>query len=97
VNFEFNTDEETQEFCREIVKCLEKYCSKSSTEAINLINLYWKNGGDFTKDDFRLHEDPYYWAMTIVHDRIIGDNDPFWYKNPNLYPAPKDFLDYWYK
>ncbi len=94
--FSFKTTENTHKYCIEVVECLKTYCGKSEEKAIQLVNRYWENEGTFEDDDFRLHEDPYYWAMCIAHDRIIGDNRPDWDKDPTLWPPPKAFRERWY-
>ena len=96
MKFSFPTTPETNEFCTVVVKCLVKYGNKSEEEALNLVNSFWEKAGEFTVDDYRLHEDPYYWAMCIFHDRQIGDNRPEWWKDPTLWPPPKEFLEYWH-
>ena len=94
--FKFVTTQETSEFCLEVVRCLEIYCQKERVDAINLVNSFWADKETFSNEDYRLHEDPYYWAMCIAHDKVIGDNNLHWDQNPLLWPPPKDFLAYWY-
>jgi len=96
VKFVFETTLETQGYCEEVVNCIVKYGNKPEAAAVELVNLFWKDKKEFFELDFRLHEDPYYWAMCIIHDRSIGDNRPHWEKDPALSPPPKEFLDRWY-
>ena len=96
MKFSFKTTENTHKYCMEIVECLKTYCGKFEDEAIQFVNMYWEDEGTFGDDDFRLHEDPYYWAMCIAHDRLIGDNRPAWDQDPRLWPPPKAFRERWY-
>ncbi len=92
MKFEFKTTKETYEYCVEVVQCLVLYCNKSEEEAIELVNKDWKDDGPFDENDYRLHEEPYYWAMCICHDRVLGDNRPDWFRDPALWPPPKEYF-----
>ncbi len=96
MNFKFETTEETLEYCNEIVSCLIEFAGKSQNEAESLVNEYWSDEPIFTDDDFRLHEDPYYWAMCIIHDSKIGSNNPNWTRDKKFWPPPKSFTIRWY-
>lgn len=93
--FEFATTTETKVYCEEILRCMQQYGFMSSREAaLELMNRYWA-GEDFSDCDLRLHEDPYYWALSFLHG-IWGDNLPDWWKDPSLWPPPQDFRDRWW-
>jgi hypothetical protein len=92
IPFAFKTTEETYGYCLEVMQCLVSYCHKSEEAAIKLVNRYWQEYDLFDEYDYRLHEEPYYWAMCICHDRILGDNRPDWFRDPTLWPPPKAYF-----
>jgi hypothetical protein len=92
MEFSFTTTEETYKYCCEVVDCLVTYCGKTQEEALELVNLIWKDEPIFDEDDLRLHEYPYYWAMGIAHHPILGDNKRGWYHDRQLWPPPPEYL-----
>jgi len=92
--FEFQMSAPALErYCNEIVNCLVQYAQKSEPEALAMVNDFWRDDDPLTEDDLRLHEDPYYWAISILtlpRSRSTGYD---WTSDPDWYPPPKDFLD----
>jgi hypothetical protein len=82
-----------KEFCTEIIKCLIKYGDLSIEDAQLLVSNS-KICVTESNDDFDLisHETPYYWAMWLKYSKELPD----WYKDPNFWPPPQEYLDRWY-
>jgi hypothetical protein len=92
MEFSFKTTEDTHIYCCDIVECLVTYCGKTDEEALQLVNIIWKDGPIFDEYDLRLHEFPYYWAMGIAHHPVLGDDNPDWYHDRKLWPPPPEYL-----
>ncbi|MDC1142305.1 hypothetical protein OAU50_04380 [Planctomycetota bacterium] len=96
MKWEFSVTPKTDRYCQEIVRCMGLYGDLPSDVAVVMINEFWKEDGEFGNDDFRLHEDPYYWAMSMVHrERAIAEGID-WCKDPKYYPPPSDWQARWY-
>jgi len=82
-----------ERFCQEIIECLIKYGDLGEDQAKKLVSdsKICETSGE-KELELLLHEPPYYWAMTILH----SDN-PEWYRNPKLWPPPKEHLNKWYR
>lgn len=93
MEFSFITTKDTYSYCCEVVDCLVNYCGKTQEESLYLVNFFWRDEPVFDEDDLRLHEYPYYWAMGIAHHWVLGDNQPEWYHDPQLWPPPREYLD----
>jgi hypothetical protein len=81
--------ENARVFCQEIKRILVEVSCKTETDAIRLINELWKNQNDIESDPLLYEELPWYYAMVIAHHPVIGDNQPMWYKDSNLWPPPE--------
>ena len=84
-NFEFVTDEESEEFCIEIAKKMIELFGISMDEAMGRINRCWE-GLEIVGDDLIYHEDEEYWAKNIYY----GKNSFWWLKegSEDLKPLP---------
>lgn len=91
----FFVTDETREYCDAVVWCLVEYGKKDHENAVELVNQYWKDEPSFEDDDFRQHEPPYFWAMCIIHDPVLGDNYPSWWDDPKFWPPPTEACDLW--
>ena len=91
MKFSFATAE-CQHFCEEIVECLVRFGSLSTSEAVSLLNSHW---ADWPLDvnDLRLHENPYYWAMCILY---AGEGGYDWTQDPARQRTPLDLCKRWY-
>jgi len=89
----FSTTPATQHYCTEVVECLVRFGGVSEQDAIAFVNSYWSAEPEFTEEDFRLHEDPYYWAMWILYPFKHGYD---WTQDPSRQNAPADLLERWY-
>lgn len=80
-------DEELHEFCKEIVRYLVRYGNLDEADAWSRVQEARLCEAESEIDRIViLHEEPYYWAMSILH----GRNDPYWWQNPELWPPPED-------
>lgn len=86
--YEFAKSQSAKEFCDEIEKVLVIEGKKTTTEAERLIKQFWSGRSDIEEDQLLYRELPYYYAMCILHHPILGDNYPFWWKNPEFWPPP---------
>ena len=73
------------------VLCLVQYGGMNIEQAYNEVFRNPPFSEDFTgkTEDIVFHEEPYYWAMSVLHK----DNDPAWYHNPQLWPIPKHYRE----
>jgi len=93
--YSFQVTDATRRYCDEIVWCLVEFAGKDEHTVIRLVNQLW--GTDpFDDQDDRLHESPYYWAMAIAHHPTLGDNQPEWWRDPELARPPAQFIAHWY-
>jgi hypothetical protein len=93
MNFSFRTTENTQHFCQQIVKCLVRFGSVSTDEAVSLVNAYWAERPALDENDLRLHENPYFWAMCILYPGNAGYD---WTRDPCRNNTPADLSEKWY-
>lgn len=91
--FRFARTPKALRFCERIAEALVRMCNKDQDESVRLINLFWKQRADIEADPFLYEEPAYYYAMVIAHHPDIGDNRPQWYKDRELWPPPKEWLD----
>ncbi|PCJ54304.1 MAG: hypothetical protein COA79_22090 [Planctomycetota bacterium] len=96
MKYSFATTDETNIYCNEIVACLIEYSQLDESEALSMLNRYWDDKEMFDEDDFRLHEDPYFWSMCMVHGPKVGKDNPEWAKDKRYWPPPQNFYDRWY-
>ncbi len=79
-----------EKYCSEVVRCLVEYGGLSEADASNRVarseichvlnEMSWK---------LLIHEYPYYWAMTLLHER----DNPDWHKDPQLWPPPREYVE----
>lgn len=82
--FEFRTDNESETYCLDIVREMNRLFAISENEAIGRMNRAWKGIEFIGSDDLIYHEDEKYWANTIYYGK-----DSYWWMNPpNLEPLP---------
>ena len=53
-----------------------------------MMERFWAGVSDVRDEDI-LRETPYYWAMSILHHPVIGDNQPEWYLGTRFMPPPE--------
>lgn len=85
-NLDRDTKEDLLEHYNEIVKFLIKYGNMQNDEAHQKI-IQSKLFDDLDRENaalYILHEEPYYWAMTMIQD------DPEWFRDPKLWPPPRE-------
>lgn len=84
--FHFNTNDESKEFCLQIVNIMSERFSIGEEEATNRINQIWKNKDFLDEFDIRYHEEPEFWA----HDIYFGPESKWWKRknDPTLKPKP---------
>ncbi|HYT91156.1 MAG TPA: hypothetical protein VEL76_20755 [Gemmataceae bacterium] len=87
--FPFARTELAYQFCQRVKDALLRFCGKTEAEAVQLIGEYWAHRENIEEDRLLFHEVPYYYAMCMAHHPVIGDNNPFWWKDPHLWPPPK--------
>ena len=80
--------EKAYRFCQWVKEALCTFEGKSETDAIALINQYWKRRQDVEDDPLLYHESPYYYAMCIAHHPSLGDKNLEWHKDPSKWPPP---------
>lgn len=81
--------EDLEKYHDEIVFFLQKYgnLNKVSAEKLLKKSNILPNLDDDADTGVFFHEEPYYWAMTLIQ------TEPKWYKNPDLWPPPEDRYD----
>ena len=86
-----DTEEQLKEYHRIIVQCLIKYGGLDEQEAQRRIEESRLLSELDTEYDlmYLFHEEPYYWAMDILHSA----GNPQWYRDPKLWPPPEDYYD----
>lgn len=84
VKFDFFVDNESKEFCVEIVEEMVREFGLNREEAIGRLNRQWR-GNDFTgEDDIRYHETSNFWANEIYY----GSDSNWWKGYKDLKPIP---------
>jgi hypothetical protein len=63
--FNFITDNESEEYCLEIVQAILDTYKVSQQEAIDLVNLQWQGETIIGEDDWIYHDSPIDWAKRI--------------------------------
>ena len=78
INFKFEVDKESYEFCCQIANKMIEFFNISYEEAIDRINSRWS--GQIIKGDncIVFHEDEEYWAIAIYYT-----NDSYWWMTEN--------------
>jgi hypothetical protein len=79
-------------FCREILHVLIEEGRFPEPDAVELIIQYWHNCDNIESDPFLYEELPYFYAMCILHHPSLGINRVDWFKDPELWPPPKKWL-----
>lgn len=81
-----DTQKELEEYQEKVLHCLIKYGGlDKKTARQKMSDAYFFADLDNAASLVNLfHEEPYYWAMTLIQ------TDPDWHKNPKLWPPPKD-------
>ena len=87
-DFPFAKTEVMKRFCDRIVEAMAKFCGLSRQDSVRMIRKFWGDFDDLESDPLFFHESPYYYAMSIAHHPIIGDNRPDWYTDRSLWPPP---------
>lgn len=82
---------ELERYKQEISQCLVRYGGLSEMEANQIVE---RNNLFEVKNDTQLflifHEEPYYWAMMMLHTQ----QNPLWYQDPTLWPPPADYHEW---
>lgn len=77
---------ELERYKQEISQCLVRYGDLSEVEANQIVE---SDSLFEVKNDTQLflifHEEPYYWAMMMLH----AESNPLWYQDPTLWPPPE--------
>ncbi len=83
-------DPEMETAYRGIVRTLVRYGGLSESEAQQRLSTssVMDLDDDMARELF-FHEEPYYWAMSILY----GKTDPNWYHDPARWPSPTDYYD----
>lgn len=89
--YQFAKTEQAQKFCEEILEAIVASSTVTEDIAISKIETYWEKRTDIESDPLLYHELPYYYAMCILHHPVLGDNVPFWWKDPTQWPPPERF------
>ena len=90
-DFPFAKSDDAKRFCDRIADAMIRFCNLSPRNAVRMIREFWADTEDVESDPLLYHEPPYYYAMSIAHHPVIGDNCPLWYKDPALWPPPRDW------
>lgn len=90
-DFPFAQTEDARRFCARIAEAMVRFSGLPRPNAIRMIREFWADTEDLESDPLLYHEPPYYYAMSIAHHPVIGDNRPQWYKDPSLWPPPADW------
>ncbi len=77
-----------EQYHEEIVECLVRYGHLSEENAEALLE---RSGllANIDEDSIGFHEYPYFWAMELIY----GTEEPRWFRDPKLWPLPKDYID----
>ena len=86
--FPFARTEDANRFCSRIVEAMTRFCELPRQESMRMICEYWADIENIESDPLLYHEPPYYYAMSIAHHPVIGDNRPEWYTDRSLWPPP---------
>ncbi|MCC6603508.1 MAG: hypothetical protein IT327_09880 [Anaerolineae bacterium] len=83
-----NSEKELQVYFNEIKQLLMEHGNLDESKAERLIDESGIFADLVTENDllYLFHEEPYYWAMEILHAPI----NPEWYQDPNLWPPPRE-------
>ncbi|MEM7346680.1 MAG: hypothetical protein AAF485_20750 [Chloroflexota bacterium] len=73
MNFEFFTDDESHDYCIEIMGEMRSLFNISEEEAVARMNREWK-GLHLIGDDLIYHESPSFWAKNICY----GSESHWW-------------------
>lgn len=87
--FRFRTTPESYQFCVRIRDALVLFLGLTETEAVHLINEYWKDVESIDDDPLLMSEPPYYYAMCIGHHPILGDGQLRWEQDERWWPPPR--------
>lgn len=81
-----DVEKELEEFRKLVLHCLIKYGNLEKETAETMMNnaYFFANLENPAALIYLFHEEPYYWAMTLIK------TDPYWYKDPKLWPPPED-------
>ncbi len=81
-------DAKLQKYYDEIVRCLVRYGKLDEVQARSRIDdsKLFDFGNEIEQGLF-FHEEPYYYAMALLH----GRENPQWYNNRALWPPPKEY------
>jgi hypothetical protein len=81
MNFNFETDDESQKFCNAIAEKMSSLFGISIDEAVGRVNREWE-GNSIIGDDIIYHETEEYWANNIFY----GKDSDWWLSRKNLKP-----------
>lgn len=82
--FEFVTDDQSAEYCKDIIEKMVSLFGIGTEEAIGRMNDYWRRASFLGPDDLIYHEDTDYWAYTLYY----GSGSMWWLNPPELKPLP---------
>lgn len=83
-------DQKLQEYCNKIVQCLVRYGGLEEVEAQRLVHEseICEPKTEMARN-MLFHELAYYWAMELLY----ASDNPYWWKDPALWPPPKECYD----
>tara|TARA_R110002049_G_scaffold305056_3_gene501115 strand:+ start:77197 stop:77487 length:291 start_codon:yes stop_codon:yes gene_type:complete len=87
-HFPFAHDNKSVAFCCRIRDAMVRFCGVDEATADRMMRDYWGDVADVADDPLFFGEPAYYYAMCVAHHPTIGDNDPEWYRRPELWPPP---------
>ncbi|TDF35465.1 hypothetical protein EYS14_18780 [Alteromonadaceae bacterium M269] len=79
MEFTFETDKESYEFCIDVIKTLSHGFGMSENDALTLINKEWRHIGFFNKEHVFHHESAEYFA-----NELFFGHDSYWWLNEKL-------------
>lgn len=84
-----DTQKELDDYKQKVFHCLIKYGGfDKETARQKMRDAYFFARLDNAVSLMNLfHEEPYYWAMTLIQ------TNPDWHRNPKLWPPPDDCYD----
>lgn len=84
-NFIFPTDEQSEEFCLEIIKLMTEFFGITEEEALKRVNAHWKHIEFKGETNIIYHEDEEFWAKDIYY----GHESYWWVKEGKEQLQPK--------
>src|SRR5690606_22060120 len=86
--FSFRVKGRGQEYFLQVVEFLVRYGKKSIPEGFAMLNEYVLRRNALRKEPSWIRETPYFWAMSILHEKRMVADGYDWTKDPEFFPPP---------